>query len=70
MTGDSARREERPETIMANHGLHLTVACAPAGESRRWETRGSETKRKVGVTSCIVNKNGWPVFPECGVRRG
>jgi hypothetical protein len=35
MTSDSAFREEPPGTIMANHGLHLTVACAPASELRR-----------------------------------
>lgn len=29
MTGNSATREESPETIMTNHGLHLIVACAP-----------------------------------------
>lgn len=42
MTSDSARREERPETIMVNHGLHLSVACAPASEPRRYELGQSE----------------------------
>ena len=39
MTSDSVSREEPPETIMANHGLHLTVACAPASEPCRYEHR-------------------------------
>jgi len=36
MTSNSASREECPEMIMAKHGLHLTAACAPENDPRRY----------------------------------